>query len=183
MTFGELIAAFGDYLRSLIPFVLVEEWEQGVKTRFGRIVRTCLPTNGLFGTGVHMFWPVVGGIIVQDTNISTMESDDQTLTTNDGETVVVALTLSYWIFDVGRFYRFIHDQDDTIQNVLESSVGRWVGELNWYDVEDEEDRVIGANLIPQVEKDVELRFENWGIRIDDLALHTLTKVRAFRLIS
>lgn len=185
-TLSEFFATIGEYLRSLIPFVIIDDWEQGAKTYLGRIVKTCTSKNGLHGTGLHMYWPVLGGVEIQDTNLSTMQSDDQTLTTKDGETVVVAMTLLYYITDVGCFYLYIHDQDETIQNALESSIGRWVQDLTWFEQElydGAEEWMLKDMLVTQVEKDLQERLGHWGVAIDDLSLHTLTRARAHRLIS
>lgn len=186
MTVGEVLASFGEHLRALIPFVIVSEWEQGVRTRFGRITKTCTADNGWFHTGLHSYWPIIGGVIVEDTNLTMLQTTEQTLTTHDGEAVVVSMIIAYRITDVGKYYHAIHDMHETIENAVESSIGRWMHDLNWEEVDEDAEEVpcydLAARLVKEVEQDIALRLEPWGIEVDDFAVHTLIRVRALRLI-
>ena len=181
---SELFRAIWDAITDLVaPYAIINEWEQGVKTTFGRIVKTCRNTNGVRGTGLHFYWPVIGCIHSQDTNTSTMQSDDQTLTTRDGETVVVAMTMAYRIKDAGRFFRWIHEQDETIQNVIESAVGRAVPGLDWWADGKQKNWGLVENLVEMVSEECTPRLHRWGVDVIDLAAHTMVRCRTYRLIT
>lgn len=181
---ADLLLAIWEAIMDMVaPYEIICEWEQGVKTKWGKIVKTCKHTNGVRGTGLHFYWPIIGGLDTHDCNLSTMQSDDQTLTTSDGETVVVAMTLAYRITDAGRFYRWIHDQDETIQNVIESAVGRAVPKLNWWKTNKRKDWGLVENLVDMVTEEITPKLRKWGVEPVDLATHTMVKCRTYRLIT
>ena len=181
---AEVFGAIWEAVSSAVaPYEVIHEWEQGVKTKLGRIVKTCRHTNGVRGTGLHFYWPLVGGIDTQNTNTSTMQTNDQTLTTQDGVAVVVAMTIAYRITDAGRFFRWIHDQDETIENVLESAVGRAVPQLDWWQGTSKENWGLVENLVEMVGEEITPRLRKWGVDLVDLAPHTMVRARAYRVIT
>ena len=181
---AELLTAIWEAITNIVaPYEIVCEWQQGVKTRWGKITKTCRHTNGWFGTGLHFYWPLIGGMDLQDCNTSTIQTDDQTLTTRDGETVVVAMTIAYRIKDAGRFFRWIHDQAETIQNVVESEVGRAVPQLDWWQTDERDSWALTENLVVTAEAEIVPRLRRWGIEVVDLAIHTVARARTYRLIT
>ncbi len=181
---AELLTTVWEAITSCVaPYQIVPEWQSGVKTRLGKITKTCRHTNGVRGTGLHFYWPIIGGIDLQDTNTSTIQTDDQTLTTRDNESIVVAMTIAYRIKDAGRFYKYIHDQDETIQNVVESEVGRAVPQLDWWQNGERDNWGLTENLVTTVEGEITPRLRRWGIEVIDVATHTMTRARTYRLIT
>lgn len=173
MTVGEVLAAFGGQIYGLWPVRIVQEWEQGVLTRFGTIRRTLTHQNGIGGTGCHLLWPWAESIETQDTNVEISTTDTQTHTTLDGVPCVFSMTMRYRVTDLGALFRQIHDQDETISNALEACAGRWVPELEW--------ETLDEQLPIRVEQELTATFEGWGIDLEDIALHSCAKVQVFRI--
>jgi regulator of protease activity HflC (stomatin/prohibitin superfamily) len=174
MTFGEFLAAIGEHIYGYWPFRIVSDWEQGVRVRNGRAVSLLTSKNGLFRTGLHLFWPAVGEIIISETNVEVNRTEMQTHTTKDDVTVTFALTLKYRIRDLRAMYVQIHDHDDTIVAEVCASAGRWIAELDYDDAQGE--------LPDCIFKDVCERMEDWGIDVQDISLFSFTSARAMRLI-
>ena len=85
MTFGEFLQAVVERIYEFWPFRIVSVWEQGVRMRSGNPTKLLTSRNGLFGSGVHGFVPLVGEIIVEDVNIRVIETGWQSLVTADGK--------------------------------------------------------------------------------------------------
>ena len=80
MTFGEFLSQILDWLYRFWPMRIVHDWEQGVRCRFGNATSLLTSSNGIFDTGFHVFWPVIGEINIYETNIEVSETELQTHT-------------------------------------------------------------------------------------------------------
>lgn len=43
---------------------MISDWEQGVRCVLGNARDLLTSENGLFGTGLHLFWPIIGEVLV-----------------------------------------------------------------------------------------------------------------------
>ena len=106
MTFGEFLKQILEHLYGLWPLRIVNDWEQGVRVVHGNATTLLTSSNGMFGTGLHCFWPLIGEFVSQDTNIETPETGLQTLTSKDWkpkeplqEGKVLCNVMLNWIYD------------------------------------------------------------------------------------
>lgn len=186
MTFGDLIAQFGQQIASLWPLRSISDWEQGCLIRAGQVRKLLTSINGIRGTGVHFFIPILDEILVMDASIEVVEGSVQTCETSDGESVAFNLAVRYRIVDVCKVYSTIYEVRDTVISQARASAGELAPTFNAYaatEQESEEGSDFAIELAEAVYRDLHERFTEWGIELQSVALSSCTFCRAYRLIS
>lgn len=174
MNFSELISQLVDKIVGLWPVRIIFDWEQGIRLHNGAITALLTSSNGLFGTGIHLFWPVIGDILTEDANIRVVETDIQTVTTKDGSPATVSIGIKYKIKDLQAVLLKVNEYEDTVLELARSTVGVIVPTLQWDELVDK----LGA----AVESSVKKRMYGWGIEVLEVAPINLTNAPAIRLI-
>lgn len=95
-------------------YTVVPSQNAGV-LRLGMYLRTDLP-------GFHWKWPIIDEVNTQDVCVTTMRVPQQTLTTKDRRTIVVAGIIKYRIKDVKPYICDILDQRDVLLDVTMGAV-------------------------------------------------------------
>lgn len=179
MTLAELLTTIGDHIASVWPVRIIPHWKQGAKTFCGVVdSRTCTHENGLWGTGLHLFWPILGSIEAQDSNVEGVTTGEQTLTTADGESVVVQAVARYQIADMAKLWQEIHDHERTIRDAMEGILGEIVPTVDW-----QGGRLFGEEVVEACEPELVQLLSVWGVNLDSFNLRTCVKVTAHRVFS
>lgn len=174
MSFGEFLKEALEWLYRFWPFRIVKDWEQGVRVRHGNATALLTSSNGIFKTGMHVFWPGIGEIMVEETNTVTMETDLQTCTTKDGKAFTFSLGVKFQVKDLRAYYLKMHDADSTISEESRSAGARACRDLNLEDCPDK---------LGDLTKDrAKRRMRGWGLELIDIALINNTEAPALRLI-
>jgi regulator of protease activity HflC (stomatin/prohibitin superfamily) len=176
MTLGEFFREILDHLYGLWPVRVILDWEQGVRVRHGNATALLTSTNGLFKTGLHVFWPVLGDIIKQTTNIETPETERQDLITADGELISFSLAVRYKVHDLRAHYLKIHDQDATVLEEVRSAAADVVRQLALAEVRGVE---FGEKVLEQVKKQT----WGWGLTFISVSPVNMTTAPQLRLIT
>lgn len=171
LTFAALIQRYIDkLLDAAFPYVIIAPWEQGVRTFMGRVTKHMTPTNGVFGTGLHFYWPILGTSAAWECNTETWRTSPQTFGN---------LTLSFIIqARIARLDLWFVGVNDPINHVVGDQVsaaaGELAGELN------------GALPSPEwcekVRALAQRRCYGWGVEIKRVAVETATCAPTLRLI-
>ena len=175
------MGGLGEFLQELVawlyqgwPFRIVKDWEQGVRLRAGQATSLLTSSNGLFGTGVHLFIPGLGEVIVQETNIETPETDLQDFVSKVGTAWAVALALTFRVRDLRALYAKVHDHEQTIISEAKAAAAAAGHAL---DDEEMADRLGELTL-----EEVKARTRGWGLDILRIAPTTLTRAPQIRLV-
>lgn len=159
---GDLLSQWAGYLWDLFPLRVVKDWEQGVRTIWGQAraeVRTS--ENGIWGTGVHWFVPVVGTFEIEATATRTSETAVQNLTTKDHVAVRVSFAVTFKIRDLRMMSRRITDEEDSVLDRIRGAAGKLVPTLRWDELdqlpEKLEERVRSGEL------------HGWGVNLYEVA--------------
>lgn len=171
---GEFLKELVGWLYDFWPFRIVRDWEQGLRVCLGRAGQPLTSRNGLFGTGVHVFPPGVGEILVEEANVEVSETGIQTFTTRDRQTVTISFALEYRIKDMRRLYLGIHDTSATLVNATLAAAGRALSELNLDEIHDELEDIVVS--------EVEEKLGEWGVEVLALTPITFVVGKALRLI-
>ena len=126
MTLGELLQRIFEWLYQFWPIRIIHDWEQGVRCLFGNATSNLTSGNGIGGTGLHVFWPLLGEINVYETNIEVSETELQTHTTADDVAVTISIGVKHRIFNLKRMYQNIHDPIETLDNEICSAAGQCI---------------------------------------------------------
>lgn len=121
-----------DYLARLLGgvafWIVVMPWQQALRVRAGRHVR-------LLKGGLYFKIPVLDVVHVESVRHRTSLVPTQTLSSADGQTVVIAAVVGYAISDVERLYRGLHHAEDTIIQTVQGAIAAEVFGLRRTEIE------------------------------------------------
>lgn len=120
-----LLAAFK---RPLVWWVVVAEWEQGVRVRLGKSPTLLVP-------GIHFRIPFLDRVYVQSVRLRTIEDSGPTVTTLDGKVAVVGYALSFSIDDMLTFYQTMSTPEQTLTARASASIARHVSKQKSTDLD------------------------------------------------
>lgn len=103
----QLLQLISDFFRQFIVWVIVEPWEQCIRTRAGKHVKRLKP-------GFHFRIPVLDQIHKKAARRRNTLINTQTLTTADGKTLVINASLGWSITDIQKLYETMDHPDDTL---------------------------------------------------------------------
>lgn len=171
------MSGISDLLRDLFeriggfwPIRIIQDWEQGLRVRAGRITASLSSENGLFGTGVHFFWPLIGEIYKDETNIRLAITDRQDLTLADGRSVTFSFGVRYRVRDLALCWRKVQTYEGAILDAVMCAAGRVV------------ERAGIDAFGPAVEAAARAEIRGWGLEILSLTVVNLSFAAPYRVI-
>lgn len=151
---------------ALTWWVTVAPWEQAIRVRAGKHVR-------LLRAGIHARVPILDRVYRQSTRRRVTTLPPQTLTTKDGKSLTLGLTLGYRIVDLMRLYETLHHAEGTIMAMALGSAARFVMA--------HEAGFDPVALCSEVERGLGL--ERYGLADVDISLANHAVVRTYRFIT
>jgi len=126
--FDRLFDFIADVWEWLIPWVIIDQYEQGVVLRFGKFVRVVNP-------GLRFLWPLGIEACKYETVVrQTTYLDPQSLTTKDGKSVTVAGIIIWTITDIRKFLLDIEDGEDDMSNMVYGIISDCVEDTKWEEI-------------------------------------------------
>lgn len=169
---AELFQVFADFLKAawgyVWPFFVVDQWDEAIVLRLGKYHRTVQP-------GYHWKWPLLEQTFEERITTSTIPSASQSLTTKDGQNIVVSGIIKYRVTDMKVFLTETEEPIDAIGDLTQGIIKNVVMCRTW-----EECR--NPNLDHEITKKVRVEAKRWGIEVEAVTLGSLAILRSFRLI-
>lgn len=176
-----MLGGIGDFLTQAVEWVyewwpirIVSDWEQGVRMRAGNATALLTASNGLWGTGVHFFWPRLGEIIIQDTNLEVLETDLQSVEDAEGVVWTFSLGVMFKVRDLKALVLKVHDHQQSIVETLRSTGGRACAYLATEDVAEH----LGEETLRRVRRAT----HGWGLEVRAVRPINMCRAQALRLI-
>lgn len=152
----------------LVPCEIVKVYEGGAVLRFGCLNRTV-------GPGLAWKYPVIEDIITVNTVLTTLRLPPQTLTTADGNSVVMAAIIKYRVEDVAAYVTQIWDATDVLADVSMGTVRERVQKASWADC-------LNGDLSNEVTIAVRRAVKRFGFAVESITFTDFGRVRSLRLI-
>ncbi len=96
----------------LIPFVVIDAYEEGVVLRFGKFKRVVKP-------GLRWVWPLGVEVVKFETVVrQTAYLDPQSLTSKDGKSVTISGIVTFCITDIRKFLLDIDEGEADMGNMI-----------------------------------------------------------------
>jgi regulator of protease activity HflC (stomatin/prohibitin superfamily) len=173
---GQFFLEAAAWLYDFWPWRIVREWEQGVRLLGGRATKLLKFDNARRPfRGIHAFWPGIGEILVQETNIETPETDLQDFVSGEGTQWAAAVAVTFKIHDLRAYYLRVHDADETILSEVKAAVASAGAGLS------------DAGMVHELgDAALELakgQTRGWGLEIKRVQPTTLTRAQQIRLVS
>lgn len=110
---------FNRFFSTFVWWVLVQPWQQGVRTRMGKYVKR-------LGPGFHWKFPFIDQVALMTSAYRNAQIHTQTLSTIDNATVVTGGTVGYAIENMEALYRTLHHAEDTISQEAAAAIAQVV---------------------------------------------------------
>ncbi len=168
--FDKLIDKLFELLDWFMICSTVHSYERGVVLRFGVPVRDV-------GPGLRWHWPLgVEQILTECVVLDTKHLQPQSLTTQDKESVVVSVVISYKIDDVRKTLLEVQGVQEVLSDTTYGVVARLVSKTAWSDLASTASE---ARLTKQVRD----KAEPYGIGIVRVQFKDCAKIKSLRLLS
>jgi len=166
--FDKLIDFVLNIWYDLVPFAVVDQWEEGIYLRFGRFNKVVKP-------GFVLKIPFVDKLVKTEVVTQTVQLHPQTLTTLDEHNIVLKSIVRYHVHDVKKYLLSVMHASDVLVDTTQGIIRDVVEITNWYDLEN-----INSVITNKVKEIVE---DKWGITIELVTLTDLGIVNTYRLMT
>lgn len=174
MNLGELLYKIWEHVYGLVPFGVVNTWQQGVRMRMGNVRKLLLHDNGWFGSGLHFFIPILEEILVEDASTAVVITRAQVSTTHDGKVVVMSFVATYNIANYQKVIETVYQTDDIVVGAIQSIAGALICQMTYAQARD--------NLADMVFEELHKRLDTWGLNLEEVTVKSFAKCTAHRLI-
>lgn len=164
--FDKLIQMIQQFGKDMLPFVIVEEWNEAVLLRFGKY-------KCVLKAGIHFKIPFLDSVIEHAVITQSVNLPAQTLTTLDEKEIVLKAIIRYKVFDVRKFLLSVMHANDVLIDTTQGMIRDIVEVTNWEDLVDVNYRI--TNEVLQF-------VEKWGIEIEAITITDLGIVKTYRIL-
>ena len=167
--FERLFEFIEQFVDILTPFIVIDEYEEGVVLTFGKFRERILEP------GFHWKWPLIDKVLFDNVVSSTRNLTNQTLTTKDGKSIVLGAMIRWRIRDIVKATIRTEDVDGVLDDVTYGVLAKAVRCTNWESIND-------GTFVDEVFREARARAFRFGIEIEELQLTDLAITRVFRLV-
>lgn len=157
------------FLKDILPFFIIKQWEQGVILRWGVFKRIVNP---------GFIWKIPFADALYETIVvtRTVSVPTQSLTTKDDKQIVVKTVVKYHIEDIKAFTLEVYDSKDAILDTTQAIVKEQVVKSTWDECRDPkmDERIAGK---------LQIAVRKWGIAIEKVTLSSIGLIRSIRLFN
>jgi len=164
--FDKLIALIQQFINELIPVFIIDEWEEAIILRFGKFYKSVKP-------GIYFKIPFFDSVWKHIVITQSIDIPPQSVTTADGENVVVKGIVRFSIIDIKTFLTTITQPQDVLTDTTGGMIREIIEDTRWINVID-----IDKRLTSEVGKFV----KKWGIKVEKVTLTDLQIANSIRVI-
>jgi membrane protease subunit HflK len=148
----------------------IDEWEEGVLLRRGKFSRVVKP-------GIAWHFPLeIDEITVLNVKQSSMELDEQVLTTADDVTIAISVNLLWSIFDIKKCLVDVEDASETLSDIALGFVHDLVEETEW-------DEIRTKAFRSELKRLIQKQARKFGITASTVKIANFAETRVYRLIT
>ena len=165
--FDKFIDLFVTFIHDILPFKIVDQWEEGVHLTTGKFKRIVKP-------GLNFKIPFFDQIIITPVITQTVNLKPQTVTSFDDKSIVLTSIVRYHIHDVKKFLLGVMHANDVLVDTTQGVIRDMVENTMWEELVD-----LGLIVMPEVNEQV----SKWGITIEQISFPDLGEIKTYRLIT
>jgi len=152
----------------VVPYYVVSEMEAACVLRFGKFRRTV-------NAGIYFKMPLADVIYQYYVVTQTSHLTPQTLTTLDGNSIVVKAIVRFNIYDVEKYTLGVWDAHDAIGDTVQGIINNIVKTHTW--------EAIVTGIEEEITEKSYDALKDWGIEVERITLSDLGLIRTIRLIN
>lgn len=164
---SHIIELIKEFYYQLVPCYIVEEYNHAIILRLGKFHRILEP-------GFYWKVPFIDTLLETRSTVTTLNVRPQTLTTKDGNNIIISAVIKYQVVDPKIFLLGTENAVDAIGDLTQGRIKDFIIHRTW----DECKKIKDSEL----KKKVELEAKEWGIKIYSATITDLAITRSIRLI-
>ena len=157
--------------KEIVPVVICESWEQGVRFRRG------VPEAKPLGPGVWFFVPFFDRIEIIPRQLRFIDLPIQRITTQDGVEIALSANIGYEIVDAVKAYTEVHDYEESLGRLAAGHLHKRVHGWTYAQLVES----LG-DLEKSLEGTLTTRSKRWGIVIQCVGITDMVRQRAYSLL-
>jgi regulator of protease activity HflC (stomatin/prohibitin superfamily) len=165
--FDKLIDLIVTFIHDILPWKIVDQWEQGVYLRTGKFLKVVYP-------GLNFKIPFFDQILTTPVITQTVNLKPQTVTSEDEKSIVLTSIVRYHIHDVQRFLLGVMHANDVLVDTTQGIIRDMVEGCKWDDLYD-----LGSVVTPEVNEQV----NKWGITVEQISFPDLGQIVTYRVMT
>jgi regulator of protease activity HflC (stomatin/prohibitin superfamily) len=158
----DLLVRFG---MDMLPFVIVEQWNEGVQLRCGKFIKVLYP-------GIHFKIPFFDSVIECPVITQSVNLPSQTLTTLDEQGIVLKSIIRYRVSNIQTYLLSVMHANDVLIDTTQGMIRDVVELTTWEDLVD-----VNETITDKVKEYV----VRWGIEVEAVTITDLGIVKSFRI--
>lgn len=167
--FDKLISLIIDFGESIIPFVVIREYQEGVLLRLGKYRRTLT-------AGLHFIVPFADHVEHVVTVWTTVTLPVQSVVTHDGKLVVVKGMVKYRVSDARVYTLEAYDANDALSD---TGCGAIFNAIHGHTYAD----CVTLDMASVITAEMKKEARKWGITVKTVTLTDFGEVRSIRLFN
>lgn len=153
---------------SLIPFVIIYQYQRGVLLRFGHFKRVLEP-------GFHWCLPLrLDLVLYENIKPRTTHISGLSTTTSDGKSAGFDAIVTWEIADIEKALLTVNDIADAITDACAGEIGTRMTEETW-------EAIYSGKALSKLTSACRRRGKNWGLNIIEVQLAGVSLVKNIRL--
>ncbi len=166
--FQALVDLLKGVWEAVLPFYMLKPYEGGVHFRLGKLYRT-------IDCGFWWKLPFIDSIDSCNIAMTTLKLDAQSLTTKDGNKLVVRCAVKFRVQNVRVFLIEVEEAKDALEDMTNGIIKRLITDKTWEDCRKN-------TLEDEIYRDVIKESVKWGIRVLATTLTDLSLMSSHRVI-
>ena len=147
---------------------VIDPWMEGVQVRMGKVKRTLKP-------GWWFIRPFdIDDVFVLNVKPSSMELDEQALTTDDDQEIVVKGVIMWSIFDIKKAIVDVENVADTLGDIVLGIIQDTVETQDWSYLRTEACR-------NDIKKRIQQQARKWGVTVSSFKWQSIVRARTFKV--
>lgn len=142
----------------LISIKQVNQYDRGVKFRFGKFIEVLEP-------GWRIVWPIVEGFQRIDIRVKAVDVPDQEAITRDNVSARVNAVIYYRISDASKAVLAVEDFYFAVSQLAQTTMRNVIGEIPLDDLLSKRNEVAG-----KIEKIIDKATDPWGVKVESVEL-------------
>ena len=153
----------------LIPFVVIDPWEEGFRVRLGKHTKVLKP-------GVHVSLPWIDTVTAIDVKRQAVNLPNQNIWTLDRKAVTISGAVEYAVTDTAKVFLDVQDLDESLIEVTQGLIADYVVSV---DEENLHPTTMAEEMLPLLHKEG----EEWGVDITRIYISDLVLTLPIRIFS
>lgn len=167
--FDKLIELILEFWNSIVPFVIINQYNKGVLLRLGIYKRTLEP-------GWYIKMPIIDEVLTHVVVPTTMPLPEQSLVTKDGKDILVEAVIKYSVSDIKILLIEVNDTVDAISDMTRSIIKTILTDKTW-------EECTSNDVDNQITIKSRVEARRWGVNIERVTLTSLARGRSLRLFN